>query len=215
MGFIKRLQNMFIKSTNAEELEGKDMGGGAVKNSVPSEVSKPAPSRYQFKHPPLKRGLNVIRSAALASSNSAKFGMVRKNKDGTPRAHQGVDLAVPIGFRCYAVDDATVFETNNKDTGGYGKWVILKLINSPDDCRYVFYAHLDVIHVHTGQKVKAGDVIGLTGHSGNARGMTSIARGGHLHFETRRIARPGKGLEGRSDPLQFFEVDKEHNKSLL
>ena len=25
MGFIKRLQNMFIKSTNAEELEGKDM----------------------------------------------------------------------------------------------------------------------------------------------------------------------------------------------
>lgn len=214
MGFVKRLQSMFVKNTNAEELKGKDTGGGAVKSTDQAEAPKPS-TEYQFKHPPLKRGLNVLRSAGLASSNSAKFGMVRKNKDGSPRAHQGVDLAIPIGFRCYAVDDATVFETNNSDTGGYGKWVILKLFNSPDDCRYVFYAHLDVIHVHTGQKVKAGDVIGLTGHSGNARGMTSIARGGHLHFETRKIARPGKGLEGRTDPLRFFKIDKEHNKSLL
>jgi len=33
-----------------------------------------------------------LRTAGLASVNSAKFGLVRKNADGTKRAHQGIDL---------------------------------------------------------------------------------------------------------------------------
>ena len=37
---------------------------------------------------------NRLRTAGLASVNSAKFGMTRRKADGTPRAHQGIDYEI-------------------------------------------------------------------------------------------------------------------------
>ena len=49
-----------------------------------------------------------IRTAGLLSEKSATFGMTRVRADGTPKAHQGVDLAIGHGYRVYAVDNGTV-----------------------------------------------------------------------------------------------------------
>ena len=172
--------------------------------------------KNKFPMPPLKRGYLKLRTAGLSSVNAAKFGMVRRNPDGSPRAHQGVDLAVDNGYRCYAVDDGVVSRVE-RGNDGYGWVVQIKLndnydytdVNGKPQCGQIwaFYAHLSDIKVTIGQAVKAGDVVGLSGSSGNARGMSNVDKGSHLHFEVRAVERAGLGLAGRADPLQFFELD--------
>ena len=64
--------------------------------------------KKRFPVPPLRVGFLKLRTAGLSSAKAATFGMVRRNPDGSPRAHQGTDLAVDNGYRCYAVDDGIV-----------------------------------------------------------------------------------------------------------
>lgn len=177
---------------------------------VIEDVKPNKPEKYVFPHKPLKDGLNVLRWAGLASKKSATFGLVRIGANGKPRPHQGVDIAVPNGYRCYAVDDGTVIRTNTEGLGDYGKTILIKLNGRPE---YVFYAHLSGIKVKPGQKVKAGDVVGLTGSTGNARTMKTMDTGSHLHFEVRTQKDVGLGLSGRLNPLDFFELD-EYDSSL-
>lgn len=157
-------------------------------------------SDYQFKHKPLHE--NVLRIAGLRSKKSAMFGMVRTNKDGSPRPHQGIDLAVDNGYRVYAVDDGVIADVA-RGNDGYGWTVTLKI----KDGLYAFYAHLSSIKCQVGQQVKAGDRIALSGSTGNAKGMINKAKGSHLHFEVRTTAKPGLGLRGRLDPLDYFKLD--------
>ncbi len=150
-----------------------------------------------------------LRTAGLYSVKGATFGMVRKNNDGTPRAHQGVDLATDENYRLYAVEDGEIVGVN-KGKDGYGFTITLK-INKPSETalhnKFAFYAHCDRIDVTVGQKVKAGTQIALSGDTGNAKGMTTVSKGGHLHFELRDKAVCGLGLKNRFDPLPFIELD--------
>lgn len=160
----------------------------------------------KFKNNPLK--YCKLRTARLRSVKSAMFGMTRINRDGSPRAHQGIDLATDEGYRLYAVEDGEIVGVN-KGRNGYGYTITLKIENNANfKGLYAFYAHCDRIDVKVGQKVKAGQQIGLSGDTGNARGMTTEARGGHLHFELRKKAWLGRGLRGRIDPLPYVELMK-------
>ena len=150
-----------------------------------------------------------LRTAGLSSVKASMFGMTRKNPDGSLRPHQGVDFGIDNGYRVYAVENGIIVDTAmGKD--GYGYTITLKL-----DCpqkpelhgKFAFYAHLNRIDIVIGQKVIAGTPIALTGDTGNAKGMTTIAKGGHLHFELRTQQICGKGLAGRIDPLPFIELD--------
>lgn len=155
----------------------------------------------KFKTMPL--AVCTLRKAGLSGKDAAKFGLVRKNKDGSLRAHQGVDLASDSGFRVYAVEDGVIVDV--KDSEVWGKVVTLacKVDNKP---LYPFYAHLSAIKVNVGQNVKAGDVIALTGSTGNARGMVTIKDGGHLHFGVKSRLSAGLGLGGWVDPLPLLEL---------
>ena len=67
-----------------------------------------------------------LRTAGLKSVKGAMFGMTRTNPNGSPRAHQGIDLASDMGYRCYAVENGTVVGiAMGKD--GYGFTITLKL----------------------------------------------------------------------------------------
>lgn len=158
----------------------------------------------KFSFNPLKT--SKLRTAGLRSVRGAMFGMTRVNPDGSPRAHQGIDLATDEGFRVYAVENATVVATA-QEMKGYGFTVTLQL-NCPEKPAlhglFAFYSHLDRIDVKVGQTLKGGVQIGLSGDTGNAKGMTTVAKGGHLHFELRTTRRPGLGLVGRIDPLPFI-----------
>ena len=144
-----------------------------------------------------------LRTAGLASVNSAKFGLVRKNADGTKRAHQGIDLQANKGDWVLAVGDGQVVGVN-LGLDGYGFTITIKLDGSG---LFAFYAHLSEVAIKVGDKVTTGQVIAKTGSTGNAKGMDTIAKGGHLHFEVRMTQSVGLGLFGRLDPLKFVELD--------
>jgi murein DD-endopeptidase MepM/ murein hydrolase activator NlpD len=144
-----------------------------------------------------------LRTAGLRSVEGARFGLTRLNPDGSERPHQGIDLATDEGYRLYAVENGEVVAIA-KGLNGYGYTVTLKLeTNNSFNGKFAFYAHLDRIDVKPGQKVKAGDVIGLSGDTGNAHGMNEIKKGSHLHFELRTSQNPGLGLIGRLDPEPY------------
>jgi murein DD-endopeptidase MepM/ murein hydrolase activator NlpD len=146
-----------------------------------------------------------LRTAGLASVNSAKFGMVRKNADGTIRAHQGIDLQADKGTLALALKEGLIVGVN-LGLDGYGYTATLKFEHEGLTL-YAFYAHLSEIAVKVGDMVTTGQWIGKTGSTGNAKGMDTIAKGSHLHFEIRTKQNCGLGLTNRLDPLSFVELD--------
>ena len=89
------------------------------------------------------------------------------------RPHEGVDIVAPKSNLIYAVVDGTITKRyDNASITGNG----LRL--TMGDGTYFFYAHLDTIapNIGVGTAVKAGQVLGTTGATGN----TSTP---HLHFE--------------------------------
>ncbi|WP_413465177.1 M23 family metallopeptidase [Nocardia seriolae] len=85
-------------------------------------------------------------------------------------AHQGVDIAAPIGTPIYAVADGTVLEAG--PASGFGMWV--RLLH--DDGTVTIYGHIDTTTVSQGQRVMAGDQIATVGNRG-------FSTGPHCHFE--------------------------------
>jgi murein DD-endopeptidase MepM/ murein hydrolase activator NlpD len=132
------------------------------------------------------------------------FGMVR---NGGKRPHQGWDLWAPVGTPIYAVADG-VIEFAKTNAGDYGSQICMSFANpqNPEQTLYAFYAHLSQIYVVAKIFVGEGELLGLTGKSGNASGFKSI-EDQHLHFEIRDAAAPGKGLKNRIDPAKFFGYD--------
>jgi len=147
-----------------------------------------------------------LRTAGLISVNSAKFGLVRKNADGSKRAHQGIDLQANKGDMVLAVADGTIVGVN-MGHDGYGYTVTHKFEHEGNPL-FAFYAHLSQVAVKVGDKINAGSWIGKTGSTGNAAGMDTISKGGHLHFEIRTKQVCGLGIANRLDPLNFVELDQ-------
>jgi peptidoglycan glycosyltransferase len=105
--------------------------------------------------------------------------------DSFREGHPGIDLSAPIGTPVYASDGGLV--TFAGWTGiGYGNAVVIDHGNGYK----TLYGHLSQVSQYCGAKVKAGQLIGLSGSTGNSSGP-------HLHFEVRV---PG----GYLDPLKVL-----------
>src|SRR5699024_9388144 len=85
--------------------------------------------------------------------------------------HAGVDWAVPIGTPVKAALAGTVL--GRQPVGRTGRYVFLA---HPGN-RNTYYGHLSRPMVSPGDEVAKGQVIGLSGNTGNSTGP-------HLHFET-------------------------------
>lgn len=84
--------------------------------------------------------------------------------------HKGLDFGVPVGTAARASRAGTVISAGWN--GGYGYCV---LIDHGDGVR-TRYAHLSSIQCSVGQYVEQGEVIALTGNTGDSTGP-------HIHFE--------------------------------
>lgn len=93
------------------------------------------------------------------------------------REHTGVDLAVSSGTKVKAADGGKVIFTGR--SGGYG--ILVKIDHGNGYVTY--YGHLSKILVSRGERVAKGDVIALSGNTGNTTGP-------HLHFEVRKNGTP-------------------------
>ncbi|RUT39494.1 M23 family metallopeptidase [Paenibacillus anaericanus] len=103
---------------------------------------------------------------------SSTFGERYHPIDKKWKLHAGTDIAVPEGTKIYAAADGIVEKsTFSKAAGNY--------INIKHDNGFsTRYLHLIRRNVKVGDRVKKGDLIGLSGNTGNSTGP-------HLHFEIR------------------------------
>ncbi|WFB11642.1 M23 family metallopeptidase [Streptomyces sp. LX-29] len=106
--------------------------------------------------------------------------------------HSGQDLVVPTGTPVKAVHSGTVVKAGPNGGGdgpAYGNAVVIR----HDNGTYTQYAHNSVLKVSVGQTVATGQVIALSGSTGNSSGP-------HLHFEVRTTPNYGSSVE----PLGFL-----------
>ena len=115
---------------------------------------------------------------------SSGFGLRRDPFKRRPAMHAGVDFRGPVGSPVTTPAPGVVSKAGWN--GGYGKLVEVRHENGIT----TRYAHLSIILVRAGQKLKAGDIVGKLGNTGRSTGP-------HLHYETR--------VSGRAiDPLRFW-----------
>ena len=129
-------------------------------------------------HGNLGSGANYMYPVPKATPITSPFGP--RDNSAHPNIssnHKGIDFGTPVGSNLTAVTDGSVSYIGN-DMKGYGNWVEI----SHDDGTKSRYGHLSQVGVSRNQKVKAGQVVGLSGGKAGAPGAGN-STGPHLHFE--------------------------------
>ncbi len=146
--------------------------------------------------------------AALAASAEKQASLIAKNAWQLPvssgvyhltsrfgecsglwsHCHTGLDFAAPSGTPIHAIANGTV--TSVGYDGSYGNKTVVTL----EDGTELWYCHQTAYAVTTGQSVRAGEVIGSVGSTGNTTGP-------HVHIEVR----PGAG-----DPVDPYAAMLAH-----
>ncbi|WP_314176356.1 M23 family metallopeptidase [Streptomyces winkii] len=101
--------------------------------------------------------------------------------------HTGIDFHADEGTEVRAVASGEVVEAGSD--GSFGNAVVIK----HRDGTYTQYGHLSSISVSSGQRVKSGQKIALSGSTGNTTGP-------HLHFEARTSPEYGSDM----DPVAYL-----------
>jgi murein DD-endopeptidase MepM/ murein hydrolase activator NlpD len=84
--------------------------------------------------------------------------------------HTGLDFAAPSGTPIHAVMAGVVTATGFD--GRYGNKTVLRLANGTE----LWFCHQSAVEVRVGERVRAGQLIGYVGSTGNVTGP-------HLHLE--------------------------------
>ncbi len=122
----------------------------------------------------------------LKPGEGAGFGKRFNPATNSEAFHTGVDFVLAAGNSVYATASGVVVKAAN--SGDYGNQIVIehnkKLTTSS--------AHLERILVKVGEKVEAGQLIGLVGSTGRSTGP-------HLHFE---VLENGKAV----DPVPYLNM---------
>ena len=124
-------------------------------------------------------------------SSSAVGSFFRDPRDNNTRDHHGIDIFAPRNTPVLAAADGVVTSVGTNRLGGNVVWIF-----DPKRGQSHYYAHLETQAVSGGERVRAGDVVGYVGNTGNARTTPP-----HLHFG---IYSRG---EGPLDPLPFVAAE--------
>lgn len=158
-------------------------------NSVPmvceKRFLKPFAGELTFRSA-YSRGSSVYHCPQLSG-----FGPVRSHRN-----HWGVDISSPTGTPVRAALDGVV--SYSRDPRGYGLYARLKFsssfrgksgaCNSKQEDLEILYAHLldDGKTPMKTRNVRAGEIVGRVGCSGNAKGMCSPSPDSHLHVTVQK-----------------------------
>jgi murein DD-endopeptidase MepM/ murein hydrolase activator NlpD len=154
-------------------------------------------ARLQRAHRPLKLtpplGLpHYVFPVAGPASYGDSYGAARSDVSW----HHGDDIFAPLGTPVVAVADGTLNRVGWERLGGWRLWVRDDLGNE------FYYAHLSgyTEAAIRGQRVKAGQVLGFVGDTGDAYGTPF-----HLHFEIHPRSLLPLRYDGAVDPTTYLE----------
>ena len=139
---------------------GNDIGIKS-KNDIPDNVST---KEYTLN----KKMIKPVIDGSVTSEFGARIHPISNEL----RFHAGIDIAKPSGSPIYSAFDGTVIEAASDEWNGN----YIKL--SHDNDIVTVYCHCNKLNVKKGQIIRAGEVIGTVGSTGNSTGP-------HLHFELR------------------------------
>lgn len=154
------------ENTITEVTEIKAEGGAEEDTSSYSQMEIDANeinSKYVFIKP-------------LEGQVSSRFGIRNPTSPNVPKYHTGIDVATAVGTEIKASIAGEVKLVSS--VGDYGKHV--KILT--DDDIITLYAHCSEINVKEGDIVYQGQIIALSGNTGNSTGP-------HLHFEIQKSGR--------------------------
>ena len=150
-------------------------------------------------HPKLTAGHYVF-PVYGPSSYVDTFGAARADVS----YHHGDDIFGQLGQPLVAVTDGTVFSVGWNKIGGNRLWLLDEQGNQ------FYYAHLSAFSTAAvnGAEVKAGQVVGFMGNTGDAEGTPP-----HLHFEIHPVSFLYLGYDGAVDPTPYLDAWK-HQQDL-
>jgi murein DD-endopeptidase MepM/ murein hydrolase activator NlpD len=110
--------------------------------------------------------------------------------------HHGDDIFGELGQPLLAVANGTLFSVGWNKDGGNRLWLRDAQGNE------FYYAHLSAFSslAVNGAHVKAGDVVGFMGDTGDAEGTPT-----HLHFEVHPVSLLYLGYDGAVDPTSYLK----------
>lgn len=131
------------------------------------------------------------------SSFIGTFGAFRGDVPGN--WHHGDDIFAALGAPVLACADGTIFSVGWNDVGGNRLWL------RDGEGNEFYYAHLSAYTpaARNGKHVKAGQVVGFVGNTGDAQGTPY-----HLHFEVHPVAYLALGYDGAVDPTPYLQAWK-------
>ena len=110
--------------------------------------------------------------------------------------HDGIDFGLPMGTPVLAVDDGTVILA--EENWIYGTTIVIQ-----HKWGRSYYGHLSKLEVKLGERVTAGEEIGLSGATGHVTGP-------HLHFGIKPNNNDiGNLYFGKIDPAPFLGISTE------
>lgn len=151
----------------------------------------------------------------------------RTRSDGSTYYHTGTDILAIVGTEVHSMLCGEIVHTRSdlpqndrvkgyESSSSYGNTITIKSKDKEGNLVYHYYAHLSKINVSIGQKVKHGDIIGLSGSTGNAMHVDVKYR--HVHVEAGKDYEIYAGgvkckLKNRINPEQFMKskFDKKGN----
>jgi murein DD-endopeptidase MepM/ murein hydrolase activator NlpD len=113
--------------------------------------------------------------------------------------HHGDDIFASLGAPILACADGIVYSVGWNDVGGNRLWLRDQQGNE------FYYAHLSAFTplAQNGGVVKAGDVLGFVGNTGDAQGTPT-----HLHFEVHPSSLLFMGYDGAVNPTPYLDAWK-------
>jgi murein DD-endopeptidase MepM/ murein hydrolase activator NlpD len=113
--------------------------------------------------------------------------------------HHGDDIFASLGAPILACADGIVYSVGWNDVGGNRLWL------RDQEGNEFYYAHLSAFTplAQNGGVVKAGDVLGFVGNTGDAQGTPT-----HLHFEVHPSSLLFMGYDGAVNPTPYLDAWK-------
>lgn len=176
--------------------------------------------------------------SSSGKNNRMEIAMFGKFANRHFGKHQGIDLFANIGTPVYAPVNAKVVEKKLSNSYGKtitlevesneleilrirrtyinyqlayenkGEMINGNNFNDNSTSYYLFYAHLSECSVNINDNVIAGQIIGYSGDTGNAKGIKNP----HLHFEIRSTKNAPKGLDYRINPALYLQAKILYNQ---